>query len=162
MAVFGRYGFFQIVVSFFPFSFGGFVQTDEGVDETVGDKMEFFGLQVVLHGTFLISQLEEGMSFHQVGIGKLVIGHRGIVACFDCFVEHLLVKVATGQSKPVRSRIRILVNQLIEEEGGFFKQSLGVVTVAGDGKVGFFFGIFSSPRVSHVNAFSGNPMSMYI
>ena len=48
MAVFGRYGFFQIVVSFFPFSFGGFVQTDEGVDETVGDKMEFFGLQVVL------------------------------------------------------------------------------------------------------------------
>ena len=96
MAVFGRYGFFQIVVSFFPLSFGGFVQADEGVDETVGDEMELFGLQVVLHGTFLISQLEEGMSFHQVGIGKLVIGHRGIVACFDCFVEHLLVKVATA------------------------------------------------------------------
>ena len=164
MAVFGRYGFFQIVVSFFPLSFGGFVQADEGVDETVGDEMELFGLQVVFHGTFLISQLEEGMSFHQVGIGKLVIGHRGIVACFDCFVEHLLVKVATGQSKPVRSRIRILVNQLIEEEGGFFKQSLGIVTIAGDGKVGFFFGIFFESarqpcqcffRESHVNVHIG-------
>ena len=39
------------------------------------------------------------------------------------------------------------VNQLIEEEGGFFKQSLGVVTIASDGKVGFFFGIlFESAR----------------
>lgn len=105
------------------------------------------------------------MSFHQVGIGKLVIGHRGIVACFDCFVEHLLVKVATGQSKPVRSRIRILVNQLIEEEGGFFKQSLGIVTIAGDGKGELLLRhIFPSPprqpcqcffRESHVDVHIG-------
>ena len=43
-------------------------------DTNLEHEMELFGLQVVLHGTFLISQLEEGMSFHQVGIGKLVIG----------------------------------------------------------------------------------------